>query len=142
MTTPRAVLLGIGRRGDGDDALGPVFARAFRHPRWVGVDAATAPENFGPLLRRLAPPLIAVLDAARMGLPPGTVRFLDPASLDAAGFGTHAPDSVLLDGFLRIYAPRTLWIGIQPASLTPGTFLSPPVKAALRSLPPLLPSDF
>lgn len=139
---PRAVLLGIGHRGHGDDALGPVFARAFRHPRWMAVDASTAPENFGPLLRRLSPPLIVLLDAARMGLPPGTVRTLDPATLDASGFGTHAPDPALLDAFLRLYAPRTLWLGVQPASIAPRTPLSPPVKSALRTLPALLSTLF
>ena len=137
---PRAVLLGIGRRGNGDDALGPVFARAFRHPLWTALDAGVCPENFGPALRRLAPELVVVLDAAQMGLPPGTVRCLDPGDLAAAGFGTHSPDPFLLDAFLRLYASRTRWIGIQPLSLSPFTPLSAPVKSALRTLPARLAS--
>ena len=40
------LLLGIGNPRHGDDALGPVFARAFRHPDWRCLNAATAPENF------------------------------------------------------------------------------------------------
>lgn len=137
---PRAVLLGIGRRGNGDDALGPVFARAFRHPSWTALDAGVCPENFGPVLRRLAPELVVVLDAAQMGMAPGSVRCLAPGELAAAGFGTHAPDPSLLDAFLHMFAPRTLWIGIQPLALRPRTPLSAPVRASLRTLPALLSS--
>ena len=45
MTTPapKNLLLGIGHRHHGDDALGPVFARAFRHPDWLSRDAGTMP---------------------------------------------------------------------------------------------------
>ena len=128
------LLLGIGNPRHGDDALGPVFARAFRHPDWRGLNAATAPENFTSLVRRLHPELLVLLDAADMGLPPGTLRRLDPEAIQSGDFGTHAGSIGHLAGYLSDCAGKIVILGIQPASTAPGARLSPPVRAALRAL--------
>lgn len=127
-------LLGIGNPRHGDDALGPVFARAFRHPDWRCLAAETAPENFTGLIRRLRPELLLLLDAADMGLPPGSLRRLDPSQLHARDFGTHAPSLAQLADFLSDCAGRIVILGIQPATIQPRARLSPPVRATLRSL--------
>ena len=128
------LLLGIGHPRHGDDALGPVFARAFRHPGWRTVDAAVAPENFTGLVRRLHPDLLVLLDAAELGQPPGTLRRLEPAAIRAGDFGTHAGSIGRIADYLADCAGRVVVLGIQPADLRPGARLSPPVRAALRSL--------
>lgn len=128
------LLLGIGNSRHGDDALGPVFARAFRHPDWRCLNAATAPENFTGLIRRLRPDLLVFLDAADMGLLPGALRRLDPDSIQAGNFGTHAGSIGQLATYLSDCAGRIVILGIQPASTIPGTRLSPPVRATLRVL--------
>lgn len=128
------LLLGIGNPRHGDDALGPVFARAFRHPDWLCVNASTAPENFTGLIRRLHPDLLVLLDAADLGLPPGTLRRLDPAAIAAGDFGTHAGSIGQLANYLADCAGRVVVLGIQPAGTVPGARLSPPVRAALRAL--------
>jgi len=131
-------LLGIGRPGSGDDALGPVFARAFRHPSFRSFPAFSSPENLVSAIRRAAPSAVYVLDAALLGLPPGTIRRVDPTSLESAGFGTHAPEPLLLHRYLLTVAPSVLWMSVQPSLPLRGPRLSPPVKAALRTLPALL----
>ncbi|MDY0145395.1 MAG: hydrogenase 3 maturation endopeptidase HyCI [Kiritimatiellia bacterium] len=128
------LLLGIGHSGHGDDALGPIFARAFRHPNWHCINAATAPENFTGLIRRLHPDWLVLLDAAEMGAPPGTLRRLDPASISAGSFGTHAGSIGQLATYLADCANQIVILGIQPAYTTPGTRLSPPVRATLKAL--------
>ena len=128
------LLLGIGNPRHGDDALGPLFARAFRHPHWCCINASTAPENFTGLIRRHHPDILVLLDAAEMNLPPGTLRRLDPATIQGCDFGTHAPSIGQLAAFLSDCANEIILLGIQPASTTPGTRLSPPVRATLRSL--------
>ena len=128
------LLLGIGNPRHGDDALGPLFARAFRHPHWCCINAATAPENFTGLIRRHHPDLLVLLDAAEMNLPPGTLRRLDPATIQGRDFGTHAPSLAQLAAFLSDCANEIILLGIQPASILPGPRLSPPVRATLRSL--------
>ncbi len=128
------LLLGIGNPRHGDDALGPVFARAFRHPDWRCLNAATAPENFTGLVRRLHPETLVLLDAADMGQPPGTLRRIDPDAIAAGDFGTHAGSLGQLARYLADCAGTIVILGIQPASTTPGTRLSPPVRAALFRL--------
>ena len=128
------LLLGIGNPRHGDDGLGPLFARAFRHPDWHCVNASTAPENFAGLVRRLHPDLLVLLDAADMGQPPGTLRRLDPAAIVAGDFGTHAGSIGQLAQYLSDCAGRVVVLGIQPASVAPGARLSAPVRAALKSL--------
>ena len=128
------LLLGIGNPRHGDDALGPVFARAFRHPDWRGVNTATAPENFAGLVRRLKPELLILLDAADMGLPPGTLRRLKSPTIHGADFGTHAGSIGRLADYLSDCAGQIVILGIQPAATVPGTRLSPPVRAALQTL--------
>ena len=128
------LLLGIGNPRHGDDGLGPLFARAFRHPDWHCVNASTAPENFAGLVRRLHPDLLILLDAADMGQPPGTLRRLDPAAIVAGDFGTHAGSIGQLAQYLSDCAGRVVVLGIQPAGVQPGARISPPVRAALRVL--------
>ena len=128
------LLLGIGNPRHGDDALGPIFARAFRHPAWRCVNAATAPENFTGLVRRLRPDRLLLLDAAEMGLPPGTLRRLRPEDVHAADFGTHAGSIGQLARYLADCARTVEIVGIQPARTDPGARLSPPVRAALKPL--------
>jgi len=128
------LLLGIGNPRHGDDALGPVFARAFRHPGWRCFNAATAPENFTGLVRRLHPDTLVLLDAADLGLPPGTLRRLDPAAIASGDFGTHAGSLGQLAAYLSDCAGQVIILGIQPGPTTPGTRLSTPVRAALQTL--------
>lgn len=128
------LLLGIGNPRHGDDALGPVFARAFRHPGWRCLNAATAPENFTSLIRRLRPDLLVLLDAADLGLPPGTLRRLDPGTIQSGDFGTHAGSIGQLADYLSDCAGRIVILGIQPVGTTPGARLSPPVRATLKTL--------
>ena len=128
------LLLGIGNPRHGDDALGPVFARAFRHPGWRCFNAATAPENFTGLVRRLHPDTLVLLDAADLGMPPGTLQRLDPSAIAYGDFGTHAGSLGQLAAYLSDGAGRVIILGIQPGPTTPGTRLSPPVRAALKTL--------
>lgn len=134
------LLLGIGNPRHGDDGLGPLFARAFRHPDWRCVNAATAPENFTSLVRRLRPDRLVLLDAADMGLPPGTLRRLPPGEIRGRDFGTHAPSIGQLAAYLADCAGQVAILGIQPLTTRPGARLSPPVRAALHDLGRMLAS--
>lgn len=128
------LLLGIGNPRHGDDALGPIFARAFRHPDWRCVNAATAPENFTSLVRRLHPDLLVLLDAADLGLPPGTLRRLHPDAILSGDFGTHAGSIGHLANYLSDCAGQIIILGVQPVSTDPGLRLSAPVRATLKAL--------
>lgn len=132
-------LLGIGNVRLGDDGLGPVFARAFRAPGWQCWNGGIAPENFVPVIRRAGVSCVVLLDAAEMGLEPGSVRSLPPERLiSAGGFGTHAPSLEGLAGYLATFVPEVRVVGVQPLSCREGARLSPPVRDALHRLGAML----
>lgn len=128
------LLLGIGNPRHGDDALGPLFARAFRHPDWRCINASTVPENYTGVVRRLRPEILVFLDAADMNAAPGTLRRLEPDAIQMRDFGTHAPSIGQLAEFLSDCAGRIVILGIQPETTTPGARLSAPVRATLKIL--------
>ncbi len=134
-------ILGMGRSGDGDDGAGVAFVRAFGRrggpgelAGWRCANVGTVPENAGGLVRRDPGGVVVLVDAADLGLAAGEVRRVRPEELESAGFGTHAPDPAMLDGYLRSAGAREVaWVGIQAERLE-GIGLSKPVREGLRRL--------
>jgi hypothetical protein len=83
-------IVGIGNELNGDDGAGvwvlrnlkDVIGRVADSPVLI-IDAGTAPENVTGALRKFAPELILLIDAAQLNEPPGTARLPDgrPVSL-------------------------------------------------------------
>ncbi len=132
------VILGIGNVLEGDDGVGPYLAGLLADSTWVSLDCGTAPEHFTTHLRRLKPSLVVMVDAAVMGLPPGSIRQIDPESVGGAGFTTHTLPLSLLARFIRAEGPEVRLIGIEPAALTPGEDLTPAVQDAAHRLADIL----
>lgn len=130
------LLLGIGHPRHGDDALGVVFAKCFKHPDWLCIPVYTTPENYVARIRRLQPAHLVLLDACEMGTPPGTRRLLHADNLQGLSFGTHAPSIQLLLTFLKQDMPElpVSLIGIQPVHRFPQTPLSQPIRQTLRGM--------
>lgn len=127
------LLLGMGRAGHGDDAAGVVLARAFRAEGWQAAEVGTVPENAGGWVRRNAGGRVVLVDAIDVGCAPGEVWRVRPEGLESAGFGTHAPEPAMLDGYLRaIGAREVVWLGVQAKSLEGGRGVSAEVREGLR----------
>lgn len=149
MTTPRAtngarhdlVVLGIGNPilsddGAGIRALAAIAARPRLPPGVRLIDGGTELN----LLDEVAGcDALMVLDAANVGEPPGQVVRLDlhdglrqagPRTVHEVGLSTLLQDLLLLGEF----PDRAVLFGIQPASVAPGTTLSPPVARGLDVL--------
>ena len=133
-------LLCAGNARLGDDALGPVFARAFRDPAWRVFDGGIAPENCASAIRRAAPTLLVILDAADFPGTPGEIREFPLSALEAHSFSTHAQSLALLARYLAPDVSSIRFFGIRPATLLPSSTprLSPPVRQALRRFAALL----
>lgn len=133
----RLAFLGIGHPLRGDDALGPELCERLRPPLRgrsdvLIVNGGPAPENCIGELRAFAPARVIVIDAARMGEPPGTLRLIEPTDPRAAGASTH---TLPLPVFCR-YLEETLGcdvilLGIEPADTSFGEGLSPEVERAV-----------
>jgi hydrogenase 3 maturation protease len=140
LAAPRLALVGIGSELNGDDIAGVRIARLLI-PRLAGsrkvlvIDAGLAPENFTGVLRRFAPSLVILLDAAQMDEPPGTVRWLAWQAAGGLSASTHTqPPSTLAQYLIAELGCQVALLGIQPASLEPGSPLSPQVRKTISRI--------
>jgi hydrogenase maturation protease HycI len=132
-------LVGVGHELCGDDGVGPVVARALRSAahddgRLLVVDAGPAPESYSGVLRRFAPDLVLLVDAAQMDAPPGTVRWLDWQAATGLSASTHTlPLRIFGDYLIAETGCHIGCLGIQPASNDFGAALSPAVRDAAEA---------
>lgn len=130
----KRLLVGVGNRLLGDDGIGPEVASALAESDWKTLDAGISPENVTALIAREAPDLLVVVDAAEMGLPPGTARRLPLEEAPRMLASTHGlPLPFLLERWGGA-APRIVLVGVQPARLTLGDGLSAIARAAVGAL--------
>ncbi len=134
----RRAILGIGNPLRRDDGVGIWVAEQMRGRGWDVVSAGPSVENALGIVRRLAPDLLVVVDAAEMGLPPGTVRRLPTAELARMLGSTHALPLSFLLSTVRDRVGEIVLIGIQPADRSLGEDLSPAVRACAAEVVSLL----
>ncbi|WP_346865887.1 hydrogenase maturation peptidase HycI [Methanocalculus sp. MSAO_Arc2] len=132
------LILGVGNTLLSDDGVGCYIADviAFSGSSYglFAYNGGTAPENFTAPIRRAAPDLLVIIDAAGMGLPPGSIRSIPPEKIDDTSIGTHMLPLSHLINYLSPDIPKILFIGIQPETIDPGEGLSPAVKEAAEKL--------
>lgn len=125
------MLLGVGNTMLGDDGIGPWIAGRMKQcPDWHTEDCGTAPENFTGVVRKIAPRLLVIVDAADMHLSPGEFRRISPETIGQVSFDTHSLPLTHIIGYLRESMPKMpeiLFIGIQPGSVTFHDNVSEPV---------------
>jgi len=123
----KRLLLGVGNRLSRDDALGPEVARRLAETgttEWQAIDCGTALENASGLVTREKPDLLVIVDAARMGLPAGSIRRLPTTGSDQMLASTHGlPLPFVLDR-LRSAASEVHLIGVEPADTSFGDGLT------------------
>ena len=136
----RVAIVGVGHELRGDDGAGLIAARALAsaardHDWLLVIEAGPAPENCTGALRRFCPDLVVLIDAAQMGLEPGSVRWL--AWLDSTGISasTHSLPLHLVGSYLRYELGCEIGlIGIQPLSTEIGEAPSPVVVHGIGTI--------
>lgn len=136
---PRVAVVGIGHILRGDDAAGTVLAEILRPiveecGNVLVVPAGPTPENFCGLLRRFAPDLVLMVDAADIGATPGEVRWL--AWQETTGFSalTHSLPLHCFAEYLTLeLGCEVALLGIQPGQNSIGSPVSATVSQALQS---------
>jgi len=138
----KIAFVGIGNKLRSDDAAGILVvqklmqSRCVRHLKHVLVmDAGHAPENMTGELRRFAPDVIMLMDAAEMGELPGTVRWIPMEALDGMSASTHSMPLSMLAGYLTLELPCAVaLLGIQLRSNGFGDIVSPEVLQAIDEI--------
>ena len=133
----RVALLGIGHPLRRDDAAGVEICERLR-PVLRGrsdilvVSGGSAPENCVGALRAFRPDVVVIVDAARMGQPPGTLLRIEPSDPRAAGASTHTlPLPVFCEYLAGTLDCKVTLLGIEPADTSFGEGLSSEVEAAV-----------
>lgn len=130
------MLVAVGNPLAGDDGVAALTASHLRRigGDWRIVDAGLSPENVTGVVRRENPELLVVVDAARMGLPIGSICRLSTRFADRMLLSTHGLPLPFLIDRLREAADRIVLIGIEPKSTTLGDPISPEVAHAAERL--------
>jgi hydrogenase 3 maturation protease len=116
----KKVILCIGNREGGDDAVGPLIADRLTDKadeNLIIIDAGIAPENFTGVVKQHDPERLIIIDAVEMGRAPGEIRNVPPERIGLMHMSTHGiPLSVLIK-YLRQYVQDIFLIGIQPKKM-------------------------
>ena len=114
----RLAIVGIGDEFIPPDSLGMRAARQIDKQHLPGVEvflAGTVPESITGPLRRYQPGHVLFLDAADMGVKPGTIAVIEPGQIQASLISTHVlPLTVVMDYVERETGAGVSLLGIQP----------------------------
>jgi len=132
------IVLGIGNRLGGDDAAGPCLVDMLNHRQHrakslhaaeiAAIDAGTAPESYTSVIRQRRPESLILVDAADMGLPPGTLRTIPPEKISVLSFSTHHMPLSMFISYVQEFCGKVLFIGVQPERTEMGRRLSKAVR--------------
>ena len=145
------IVLGIGNRLGGDDAAGTRvvdilnqrFHRAKDPPptEIIAIDTGTAPESYTSVIRRQRPDLLILIDAADMGLPPGSLRIIAPEKINILSFSTHGIPIPMFVSYVKKFCGKVLVIGVQPEQTETGKGLSKLVHKSVKKLADVILED-
>jgi hydrogenase maturation protease len=132
------LVLGIGNRLLQDDAAGPLVVDALRDclPNGARLDGGTM--GLGLLPEIECSDALIVVDAARFGAEPGTVRVFEGEAMDAQAMGrkTSVHEVALADllgaaALQGLLPPRRALVAVEPARTELGLEPTPAVRGVL-----------
>lgn len=135
----KIAIIGIGNRLYADDAIGLEIAGylqttdlARRDDRMIIV-AGPAPESFCGVLWGFNPDLVLLIDAASMGQPEGTVRWLDWEQMDGLNFSSRSYPLQIMASYLTAdIGCEVGLLGVQPGPVTLGMMSSSLLPRAME----------
>ncbi|MEM3342446.1 MAG: hydrogenase 3 maturation endopeptidase HyCI [Thermoplasmata archaeon] len=145
----KVAIVGVGNELKGDDGAGPLFTEVLSkklaqlpdevrikiYTRLFVVNSGTAPENITGALRRFSPEVIIFVDAAEIGMAPGSIGIFPPESLGNSPLSTHTlPLKIIIEYLKTELHAKYYIIGIQPHSTEPAAEISAEVTDAVYIL--------
>jgi len=111
------LIMCIGNRGGGDDAIGPYLADKFKkieNKEMIVLDCGTVPENYTSVVKKYKPKNLVIIDAVEMGLKPGEIRIVPEEKIGKMHVSTHGTPISVLMMYLKEHVGRILLVGVQP----------------------------
>ena len=142
----KEMLLGIGNILNGDDGIGIYVAQRLNKylkyakneakrakimdikRKLIVVYCGTTPENYTSIIKKHHPDKLILVDAADMGLNPGSYRTIPPEKIEAMHFSTHNVPLSIFMSYVSQFCGEVVLIGIQPDRMDTGTALSSVVQ--------------
>ncbi|MFW6120672.1 MAG: hydrogenase maturation peptidase HycI [Petrotogales bacterium] len=123
----------VGNRRGGDDAIGPYIADKLKSSEdFAVIDCGTTPENYTSVVKQCKPKQVVIIDAVEMDLNPGEIRIVPKEKIGNMHVSTHnIPISILIQ-YLERHVENILFIGIQPKTMSGQ--ISMPVKKSGEKL--------
>ena len=114
------VVMCIGNRYNGDDAIGPYVADKLKQEdldEFLILDCGIVPENFTSLVKKNNPTNLIIVDATDMGLSSGEMRRISKDMIGSMHVSTHNIPLSILVSYLEHYVKNVFIIGIQPENM-------------------------
>ncbi|GAI46328.1 unnamed protein product [marine sediment metagenome] len=142
----KEVVLGIGNTLKSDDGIGIYIVeridkyleevrRGAGQAKFIGarrkviaINCGTTPENYTSIIRRHNPDRLILVDAAEMGLTPGSYRIIPPEKIEVMHLSTHSMALSFLILYISDLCKDIVLVGIQPEKMDFGTELSSAVR--------------
>lgn len=139
-TNKRIAIVGVGNEMRGDDAAGMLVVRALglrvvNLGRLRIIEGGHAPENATADLRKFAPDLVLLIDAADMGKDAGSIALIPMEHIDGISASTHSLPLSMLARYLTLELNcEVALLGIQPKSIEMGESVSDAVNQAVSDI--------
>jgi len=142
----KEVILGIGNTLEGDDGIGIYIVERINkylkearkgsaqvrsigtRREIVAINCGTAPENYTSIIRKHNPDRLILVDAAEMGLTPGSYRIIPPEKIEVMHVSTHSMALSFLILYVSELCKDIVLVGIQPEKMDFSTELSSTVR--------------
>jgi len=136
LSNKSVLLLGVGNRLRGDDAIGPLLIDHLQGKiNFPMMDVGDVPENYLGPIEESGAEVILVIDAVDMGAKAGETAVFDIQQIQGKSMSTHTANLGLLFKAIRPESrPQVLVLGIQPEGMELGQELSKPVSKTLKVL--------
>lgn len=114
------LILCIGNRDGGDDAVGPYIADLLKESEsdLMVIDCGTVPENYTSIVKKHNPVCVILVDAVKMGLNPGKIRIVPENRIGVMHISTHGIPLSVFISYLKQFVETVIFIGIQPQNMS------------------------
>lgn len=136
----RIAIVGIGNEMRGDDAAGTLVVRTLNlrvasSDSLRFIEGGHAPENATANLRKFAPDLVLLIDAADMGKEAGSIALIPMEQIEGMSANTHSLPLSMLARYLTLELNcEVALLGIQPKSVEMGEPVSDEVNQAVSDI--------
>jgi len=133
----KEMILAVGNPMNGDDGISSYIVEQVNNSieglklrEKIAIDCGTIPENYTSIIRKYKPDVLILVDAAEMGLTPGSYRIVAPERIGVMTISTHNMPLSLFVSYVKQFCKKVLLLGVQPKKMEFDTKLTAELRKA------------